>query len=69
MADKTKQGATAQWLDEGLVAIDQVLSVVPISRRTWYNGIKAGKYPKPVKLGRLNAWRVSDIRQMLADLA
>lgn len=38
-------------------------AIVPVSRSTWLNGCKSGKYPKPVKLSpRTTAWRVSDIR-------
>jgi len=37
-----------------------------ISKSTWWSGIKAGRYPKPVKLGpRITAWRVEDIRALI----
>jgi len=43
--------------------------VLPISRSKWYDGIKRGIYPAPVKLGpRVSAWRVEDIRQLIASL-
>jgi predicted DNA-binding transcriptional regulator AlpA len=35
---------------------------IPVSRATWYAGIKAGKYPKPIRLSEgVSVWRVSDI--------
>jgi prophage regulatory protein len=39
---------------------------IPVSKSTWWAGIKAGRYPKPVKLGaRITAWRVEDIRAFI----
>ncbi len=53
--------------DVGFIRINQVFAVFPVSRTAWYDGIKAGKYPAPVKLSeRTAAWRVSDIRALLA---
>lgn len=41
-------------------------AVIPVSRSTWWAGIRAGRYPKPVKLGaRITAWRVEDIRALI----
>jgi prophage regulatory protein len=35
---------------------------IPVSKSTWWAGIKTGRYPKPVKLSaRITAWRVEDI--------
>lgn len=35
---------------------------IPVSRATWYAGIKAGKYPKPIRLSEgVSVWRVADI--------
>ncbi len=40
--------------------------VIPISRSSWWQGIKDGRYPKPIKLGpRTTAWRVEDIRALV----
>jgi len=39
---------------------------IPVSRSTWWAGVKSGRYPKPVKLGpRITAWRVEDIRDLI----
>lgn len=41
--------------------------LLPISRSTWLNGVRSGKFPKPVKLGpRTTVWRVEDIRALIA---
>jgi predicted DNA-binding transcriptional regulator AlpA len=45
----------------------QLRALFPISRDTWYRGIKNGIYPKPIKLGgSINAWRVGDIKALIA---
>jgi len=39
---------------------------IPVSKSTWWEGVKSGRFPKPVKLGpRITAWRVEDIRQLI----
>lgn len=43
---------------------------IPVSKSTWWAGIKDGRYPKPVKLGpRITVWRVEDIRALIAGAA
>jgi len=43
---------------------------IPVSKSTWWAGIKDGRYPKPVKLGpRITAWRVEDIRSLISEAA
>jgi predicted DNA-binding transcriptional regulator AlpA len=39
---------------------------IPVSKSTWWAGVKSGRYPKPVKLGpRITAWRATDIRALI----
>jgi prophage regulatory protein len=39
---------------------------IPVSKSTWWAGVKAGRYPAPVKLGpRITAWRVEDVRALI----
>ena len=28
-------------------------AIIPISKSSWWNGIKSGRYPKPIKLGKI----------------
>lgn len=43
-----------------------VPAVIPVSKSTWWNGIKEGRFPQSVKLGpRTTAWRVEDIRRLI----
>lgn len=56
--------------DTGFVRLPKVLSVIPVSKSTWWNGIKEGRFPKPTKIGpRVSAWRVEDIRALVERLA
>ena len=41
-------------------------AVIPVSKSTWWQGVKTGRFPQPVKLGpRITAWRVDDIRALI----
>jgi prophage regulatory protein len=54
---------------EGFVRLKQVLQVIPVSSGTWWTGVKAGKFPKPLKLGtKTTVWRVEDIRKFIEEL-
>jgi predicted DNA-binding transcriptional regulator AlpA len=56
--------------DDALVREDVVLSVWPVGPTTLWDQIKAGTFPKPVRIGkRMNAWRVGSIRKKLASAA
>jgi predicted DNA-binding transcriptional regulator AlpA len=54
----------------GFLRIRQVLAPegpLPISRSSWWAGVKSGRFPQPVKLGpRTTAWRVEDILALIA---
>lgn len=43
--------------------------LIPISRTSWLDGVKSGKFPKPIKLGaRSVAWKISDIKALVEKL-
>jgi prophage regulatory protein len=40
--------------------------IIPISKSSWWEGIKTGRYPAPVKLSpRVTAWKAQDIRALV----
>lgn len=42
--------------------------IIPVSRATWYRGIKEGRFPKPHYLGSMTAvWLMSDIQKLISD--
>lgn len=60
----------------GYVRISQIIgnpnadppipAVIPVSKSTWWKGIKEGRFPQSVKLGaRITVWRVEDIRRLI----
>ena len=54
--------------ETGLIRLKQVLQFIPVSRSTWLAGVKAGRFPKPIKLSlRTTAWKVADIRALIND--
>jgi len=66
---KTKNSKIQEWIElpnTGLLRVKQVLRFVPVSRSHWWAGVKAGKFPKPMKLSeRVTVWRASDIKDLV----
>lgn len=55
--------------DEVLLRLPEVLRRFPVSRSTWWAGVKAGKYPAAQKLSsRCVAWRESDIVALMHEM-
>lgn len=50
-----------------LIRLPEVLKILPISKSSWWNGLKSGRYAiETVKLGpRTTAWRESDILKIV----
>lgn len=41
-------------------------AIIPVSKSTWWAGVKSGRYPKPIKLSeRCTAWRVEDVLALI----
>lgn len=55
----------------GFVRVRDILKVLPVSKSTWWAGVRSGRYPKPTRaLGeRITAWRVEDIRALIEAAA
>lgn len=42
-------------------------AIIPVSKSTWWAGVKSGRFPKPIKLGpRTTVWFVEDIRNLIS---
>ncbi len=52
----------------GLVRLSQILAPagpIPVSKSTWLQGVKEGRFPQPQKLGpRTTVWKVEEIRAL-----
>ncbi len=62
--------------EAGYVRLNQIIGnpkvtppippIIPVSKSTWWAGVKTGRFPAPVKLGpRITAWQAADIREMI----
>ncbi len=51
-------------------AVPPTPPLIPVKKSCWWAGVKSGKFPKPVRLGTgVTAWRVEDIRALIASAA
>jgi prophage regulatory protein len=63
MTDQTALPETGLLRLKSIIAPD---GPIPVSKSTWWAGVKDGRFPKPVKLGeRITVWRAEDIRALL----
>jgi len=43
-------------------------ALIPVGKSTWWEGVKSGRFPKPIKLGpKTTVWRIEDIRQLIKN--
>lgn len=58
--------------DTGLVRLSSILAPtgpIPISKSTWWQGVRDGRFPQPKKLGpRMSVWNAKDIRALFDGL-
>jgi predicted DNA-binding transcriptional regulator AlpA len=56
--------------ETGFLRLPDVLSVIPVGKTCWWEGVRSGRFPKPVKLSqRITAWRAEDIRALIKSLS
>ena len=52
-----------------LLRLRDVLALLPIGRTTFYEGIRSGLYPKPIRLGkRTAAWREDELNEYISRM-
>jgi predicted DNA-binding transcriptional regulator AlpA len=55
-----------QLPETGFIRLRDILRLIPISKSSWWAGVKSGRYPQSVKLGpHTTAWRVEEIRRLI----
>lgn len=65
MSDKPTQSPSGFLRVKDIIAPN---GPIPVSRSTWWQGVKDGRFPKPLKLGaRVTVWRVDDIRDLIEN--
>jgi predicted DNA-binding transcriptional regulator AlpA len=51
-------------------ATPPIPALIPVSRSTWWGGVKTGRFPAPRKLGtRITVWDVRDIRALIQQIS
>lgn len=67
---------TSKLPETGYIRLPQIIgnpkadppipAIIPVSKSTWWQGVKDGRFPQSVKLGpRTTAWRVEDILRLI----
>lgn len=55
---------------QSFLRLPQVLELVPVSKSHWWQGVREGRYPAPVKLGpRVTVWNSEDIQSLIRRLS
>jgi predicted DNA-binding transcriptional regulator AlpA len=63
----------------GLARLEQIIgdpkanppipALVPVSKSTWWSGVRSGRFPPPIKVTPgVSAWRWEDIHRLLESL-
>ena len=48
--------------------VSQVLELIPVSKSTWWAGVKSGRFPEPIKLGpSISVWKSEDIATYIKE--
>lgn len=51
----------------GYLRLNQIIgdaktpAIIPVKKSCWWAGVKSGRFPEGVKVGRITVWRVEDI--------
>lgn len=55
--------------NQGFIRQKRLLSIIGFSAPTLWRKVKAGTFPKPIKLGaNMTAWRVEEVHQWMNGL-
>jgi prophage regulatory protein len=70
MSSSNQSRSSSPWSERtGYVRLADILAPagpLPISKSTWWAGVKEGRYPAAVKLGRrITAWKIEDILALM----
>ena len=65
-----RQQSTPILPSTGFLRLNQVLQFVPIGKTAWYNGVKEGRFPKPIQLSaRTAVYRAQDIADLIERIS
>lgn len=55
-------------LSDRLLKARDILNILQLSRSAFYAAIRAGTFPKPIKLGKASRWRESTVVNWMKGL-
>jgi predicted DNA-binding transcriptional regulator AlpA len=54
----------------GLLRLAQILRLIPVSKSTWWAGVKTKRFPQPIKLtARTTCWRAGEVLALIDSLS
>lgn len=70
MANSKKIKFQKGFLPEvGFLRLPQVLQFIPVSPSSWWQGVREGRFPKPVPIGkRTSVYKAEDIRALIEKI-
>jgi len=55
-----------QLPNTGFIRLPDVLDHFPVSKSTWWAGVKDGRFPTPIKISaNITAWRAEDVHALI----
>jgi prophage regulatory protein len=67
MPSSTIEHLEPQDFADRLLRKAEVLRLLSIGHANWDAGVRSGRYPKAVRVGRSVRWRLSDIRRVIEN--
>jgi prophage regulatory protein len=68
--DTLTESELLQLPQTGFLRAGQILKFIPVGKTCWWEGVKTGRFPKPVKLGsRCTMWKAEDIHALIKRLS
>jgi prophage regulatory protein len=55
-------------MEDRLLKIKDALQIIPISKSAFWERVKGGTLPKPVKIGASTFWKYSDLMVFIANM-
>lgn len=61
------------FAEKGFLRLSSIIAPhgpIPVSKSTWWEGVRSGRFPKPVKIGtRMTVWRVEDVLALIERIS
>lgn len=50
-------------------AVPPIVGLIPVKKTCWWDGVKSGRFPAPIKLsGHITVWRCEDILALIKSV-